>query len=50
MSATETIAVNERVLAADPLVELQPANEATSTPESRAESEKKTSSPSCCLT
>ena len=33
MSATETIAVNERVLAADPLVELQPANEATSTPE-----------------
>ena len=33
MSATETIAVNERVLAADPLVKLQPANEATSTPE-----------------
>ena len=33
MSATETIAVNERVLAADPLVELQPANEAADTPE-----------------
>ena len=33
MSATETIAVNERVLAADPLVELQPANEAANTPE-----------------
>lgn len=33
MSATETIAVNERVLAADPLVKLQPATEATNTPE-----------------
>lgn len=33
MSATETIAVNERVLAADPLVKLQPANEAANTPE-----------------
>ena len=33
MSATETIAVNERVLAADPLVELQPANKAANTPE-----------------
>ena len=33
MSATETIAVNERVLAADPLVKLQPATEATNAPE-----------------
>ena len=33
MSATETIAVNERVLAADPLVKLQPANKAANTPE-----------------
>ena len=33
MSATETIAVNERVLAADPLVELQPANKVANTPE-----------------
>ena len=50
MSATETIAVNERVLAADPLVELQPANEVADTPEIPAESERKTSSPLCCLT
>ena len=33
MSATETIAVNERVLAADPLVVLQPADEADGKPE-----------------
>ncbi|WP_137654689.1 C69 family dipeptidase [Bifidobacterium moukalabense] len=33
MSATETIAVNERVLAADPLVELQPADAQAGTPE-----------------
>ena len=33
MSATETIAVNERVLAADPLVALQPADEANGKPE-----------------
>ena len=33
MSATETIAVNERVLGADPLVALQPADEANGKPE-----------------
>ena len=33
MSATETIAVNERVLAADPLVELRPADAQAGTPE-----------------
>ena len=33
MSATETIAVNERVLGADPLVVLQPADEANGKPE-----------------
>lgn len=33
MSATETIAVNERVLAADPLVALRPADEAAGAPE-----------------
>ena len=33
MSATETIAVNERVLAADPMVVLQPADESDGTPE-----------------
>ena len=33
MSATETIAVNERVLGADPLVVLQPADEADGKPE-----------------
>ena len=45
MSATETIAVNERVLGADPMVELKPA---VSEPNSRAASAKRTSSPSCC--
>ena len=50
MSATETIAVNERVLGADPLVALQPADEANGKPETPGASAKKTSSPSCCRT
>ena len=37
MSATETIAVNERVLAADPMVALRPAVGEPGTPEYRAE-------------
>lgn len=52
MSATETIAVNERVLGADPMVELRPAvGEPDSTdyqPSSPAVSVRKTSSPLCC--
>lgn len=52
MSATETIAVNERVLGADPMVELRPAvGEPDSTDyqaEQPAVSVRKTSSPLCC--
>ncbi len=50
MSATETIAVNERVLAADPLVALQSADEGRISRKPQAASAKKTSSPSCCRT
>ena len=51
MSATETIAVNERVLGADPLVALQSADEvAMVSRKPQAASAKKTSSPSCCRT
>ena len=50
MSATETIAVNERVLGADPMVELRPANRTAPIirPSSPAVSVRKTSSPLCC--
>ena len=50
MSATETIAVNERVLAADPLVALQSATKPMVSRKPQAASAKKTSSPSCCRT
>lgn len=50
MSATETIAVNERVLAADPLVNCNRRTKPLIPLKFRVESERKTSSPLCCLT
>ena len=47
MSATETLTTNERVLGADPFVELTPAKTATSR-KCPAASAKRTSLPSCC--
>lgn len=52
MSATETLTTNERVLGADPFVELTPAKgkkgEDGYEPEVPAVSAKRTSLPSCC--